>query len=103
MPGTETLIALAVAAMGGGQLWVYFASRGKQRVDLVELGQSIAAETIKGLREDRDALLSRISGLEDQIMALKEQIAELLAHAESMETALQKHGIDPPPRPRKRM
>jgi hypothetical protein len=45
---------------------------------------------------ERGALLERIDKLE---MAVN----ELLAHAEALEAALERHGIDPPARPKVRV
>ena len=100
---SEAIITGLVSLVGGGGLGAWLTSRGKQRIDLIALGQTVAAATIEGLKSDRDSLLGRIDALEGQIMALKEQLEELLFHAESLEGVLKAHSIAPPPRPRKRL
>lgn len=103
MTPAEMALSGVVALMGGGGFWLWLTGRGKHHVDLITLGQSIAASTITAMKADRDELLTRISGLEDQITALKEQVHELLGHAENLEATLKKQGIEPPARPRKRL
>lgn len=90
---TETLLALAIAVLGGGHVWSWLTGRGKHQVDLITLGQSIAEQTILAMKQDKDELLARIT-------ALEAQIRELLDHAENLERTLERQGIEPPARPK---
>ena len=90
---TEMLMTALVAILGGGHVWAWLSSRGKHKTDLIELGQSIAERTILAMSAERGALLERIDKLETAVN-------ELLAHAEALEAALERHGIQPPARPR---
>lgn len=92
MTTAEILLSGAVTIMGGGNVWNWLSSRGKTKVDLITLAQSIAAETIKALKDREGALLERLSDLE-------ERVGELSAHIESLESVIRTAGLTPPPRP----
>ena len=106
MTGAEAALTLAVALVGGGHAWNWLASRGKTKVDLIELGQSIATATIKALQDDRSALMLEVRELKAEIAALSvkidaqdEKIETLTAHIEKLETEVRRLGGVPPPRP----
>lgn len=88
-------LAGLVAVMGGGNAWNWLASRGKTKVDLIALAQSIAAETIK-------ALDTRIAHLEATIEDQGRKIDDLTTHIGKLEDVILGLGGTPPPRPRKR-
>ena len=81
--------------MGGGNLWNWLASRGKTKVDLIALAQSIASETIKAL-DHRIALME--ATIEDQ----GRRIDDLTAHIGKLEDVILGLGGTPPQRPRKK-
>jgi septal ring factor EnvC (AmiA/AmiB activator) len=106
MTGAEAALTLAVALVGGGQAWNWLASRGKAKVDLIELGQSIASATIKALQDDRSALMLEVRELKAEIAALgikidaqDDKIETLTTHIEKLETEVRRLGGTPPPRP----
>lgn len=81
----EGALTTGIALLGGGHVWTWLASRGKQQVDLIELSERIAAATIVGLD-------TRIKELEDKVDALS-------AHVEVLEGVIRQLGETPPPRP----
>lgn len=103
MTTAEMILGALAIVFGGGNVWTFLTSRGNTEAALLAMSRKIASDTIEGLRDDRKELLDRIDGLEGQIGALKEQLAELLAHAEALEGVLKAQGITPPARPRKRI
>ena len=96
------LLTAACSVIGGGTIWNWLASRGKQKVDLIALAQTISSETIKALKEDRRELVAQIDRLEAVIEDLKHDIRGLSTYINALETLLVKAGIEPPPRPRKK-
>ena len=92
MTTAEMALSAAVAIMGGGNVWSWLSSRGKTKVDLITLGQTIAESTIAALRDDRAELLSRIDDLEAKI-------DEMSAHIENLENTIRGLGATPPARP----
>lgn len=106
MTGAESALTLAVALVGGGSLWNWLASRGKTKVDLIELGQTIATATIKALQDDRTALMAEVRELKAEIAALSkkidaqdDKIETLTKHIEELEGVVRALGGTPPPRP----
>lgn len=95
MSPVETALAVLVAVMGGGNIYNWLSSRGKTKVDLIQLAQGIAAETIK-------ALDSRIAQMEATIEDQGRKIDELTAHIGSLEEVIRNLGGTPPPRPRRK-
>jgi uncharacterized protein involved in exopolysaccharide biosynthesis len=95
MTTAEIILSAGVALMGGGNVWNWLSSRGKTKVDLITLGQTISVQIIAGLKTEREELLTKIEGLETLI-------GELVSHVEALESALRAAGITPPPRPRKK-
>lgn len=95
MSPAELGLGAVVALMGGGNLWNWLASRGKTKVDLITLAQSIATETIK-------ALDTRIAQLEATIENQGLKIEELTSHIGQLEEVIRGLGGTPPNRPRKR-
>ena len=91
-----TLAELGLAGlalvMGGGNIWNWLSNRGKQKVDLITLGQTISAEIISALKAERQELMDKVEELESRI-------GELVSHIESLEASMRKAGIQPPPRP----
>lgn len=85
MTAPEMLLSGIVTIVGGGHIWNWLTSRGKTKVDLIQLAQTIAAETIKALDE-------RISELEDKVDTLTK-------HVETLEGVIRELGAVPPPRP----
>lgn len=98
----EGVLGSVLAVLGGGGVWNWIASRGKTKVDLIQLAASISSETIKALKEDRKELLGRIDHLDALIENLKHDVRGLSQHIVSLETLLAKAGIEPPPRPTKK-
>jgi len=92
MTPAEMGLSAAVALMGGGNLWNWLASRGKTKVDLITLGQTIAAATITAQREERSELMARIDELE-------EKVDLMAAHIEKLEQTIIELGATPPARP----
>lgn len=86
MSPAEIGLGLLVAIMGGGNIYNWFSSRGKTKVDLIKLAQTIAAETI--------------TALDGRIKELEEKVDTLSAHIVSLESLLLEKGITPPPRPK---
>jgi len=95
MTTAEIALSGILTIMGGGHVWNWLSSRGKTKVDLITLAQSIAAETIKALKDREDALMERID-------ALEERVGELSVHIESLEGVIRSAGLTPPPRPASR-
>lgn len=95
MSPAEIALGAVVAVMGGGQIYNWLASRGKTKVDLIGLAQSIAAETIK-------ALDTRIAQLEATIEDQGMKIEDLIQHVGKLEDIIIGFGGTPPPRPRKK-
>lgn len=88
MTSAEMLLSGVVAVMGGGNVWNWLTSRGKTKVDLIQLAQTIAAETI--------------TALDGRIKELEEKVDTLSAHIVSLEILLRENGITPPPRPERK-
>lgn len=106
MTNVEMILSAIVAVMGGGGLWSWLSSRGKTKVDLIELGQTIATATIKALQADRAALIAEVHALKAEIAALgvkinaqDDKIETLTTHIEKLETEVRRLGGTPPPRP----
>lgn len=95
MTTAEIVLAAGVALMGGGNVWNWLSSRGKTKVDLISLAQSIASETIK-------ALDLRIAGMEATIEDQGRKIEDLTAHIGELEEVIRGLGGIPPARPRRR-
>lgn len=95
MTPAEMGLSAVIALMGGGNVWNWLANRGKAKVDLIQLGQTISAEIIGALKAERQELIDKVDDLE-------KQIGELVEHIGSLEAALSKAGIKPPPRPVRR-
>lgn len=95
MTSTELILGAVATILGGGGVWNWIANRGKTRVDLIALAQSIAAETIK-------ALDTRIGQLEATIEDQGRKIEELTAHIEKLEEVILGLGGTPPPRPKRK-
>lgn len=91
----EMGLSAVIALMGGGNVWNWLANRGKAKVDLIHLGQTISAEIIGALKAERQELIDKVADLE-------KQIGDLVEHIGSLESALSKAGIKPPPRPARR-
>lgn len=94
MTTVELILGAGITVMGGGNVWNWLASRGKTRVDLIQLAQSIASETIK-------ALDHRIAQLEATIEEQGRKIEDLTAHIGKLEDVILSLGGTPPARPRK--
>lgn len=95
MSPAEIGLGVLVAVMGSGNLYNWLSSRGKTKVDLITLAQSIAAETIK-------ALDTRIAQLEATIEDQGMKIEDLISHVGKLEDIIIGFGGTPPPRPRKK-
>lgn len=95
MTTAELALSGIVAIMGGGNIWNWLANRNKAKVDLIQLGQTISAEIIAALKAERQELIDKVADLE-------KQIGDLVEHIGSLEGALAKAGIKPPPRPVRR-
>lgn len=95
MTTVELLLGGAAVLMGGGNVWNWLASRGKTKVDLIQLAQSIASETIK-------ALDLRIAQMEATIEDQGRKIEDLTRHIGNLEDVIVGLGGTPPPRPRKK-
>lgn len=95
MSPAEMALGAVVAVMGGGNLWNWLASRGKTKVDLITLAQSIAADTI-------EALDKRMAQMEATIDDQGMKIEDLIAHVGKLEDIIIGFGGTPPPRPRKK-
>lgn len=93
-PAMTALLGV-IGAILAGNVWNWLASRGKTKVDLIGLAQSIAAETIK-------ALDTRIAQLEATIEDQGIKIEELIQHVGKLEDIIIGFGGTPPPRPRKK-
>ena len=85
---TESALAFAAIVFGGGHIWTWWASRGKVKVDLIALAQTISADTMRAMDIRIDALETRLDEAE--------------AHIERLETFIREGGQTPPPRPRRR-
>lgn len=92
MTTVEMILGAGIAIMGGGNVWNWLASRGKQKVDLIQLGQTISSEIIRALKDERQELIDKIGDLEDRI-------GELVQHIEALENSMRKAGVPIPPRP----
>lgn len=92
MTSAEMILAGAAVLMGSGNVYNWLASRGKTKVDLISLAQSIAAETIK-------ALDTRIAQLEATIEDQGRKIDDLTAHIGKLEDVIRGLGGTPPARP----
>lgn len=101
MSPAEIGLTAVVTVMGGGNIWSWLSSRGKTKVDLIQLGQSIAAATIEGQRIERAELLHRIDQMDATIENQGLKIEELTAHIGKLEDVIQGLGGTPPARPRK--
>lgn len=88
------VLGILALVMGGGNVWNWLSNRGKQRVDLISLGQTISAEIIAALKEERVELTLKVAELE-------ERIGELAGHIETLEGVISELGGKVPPRPRK--
>jgi len=95
MTPAEMGLSAVIAVMGGGNVWTWLINRGKTKVDLIELGQSIAKSTIEALKDDRSELLARIDELEEKIDLMS-------AHIENLENTIRALGVTPPARPTRR-
>jgi cell division protein FtsB len=109
MTAVEMALGGAVTLLGGNSFWGWLSSRGKVRIDLLSLTQSVAAATIQSLQADRTALLNEIAGLKQEVRDLSakidsqdEKIETLTQHIENLEDTVRSLGGTPPPRPRKR-
>jgi hypothetical protein len=92
----EMGLTAVVTVMGGGNVWGWLSSRGKTKVDLIQLAQSIAAETIKAL----DLRIAQMEAtIEDQGM----KIEELTEHIGKLEDVIVGLGGNPPLRPRRKI
>lgn len=92
MTTVEMILGAGVAVMGGGNIWNWLASRGKTKVDLIQLGQTISKEIIAALQLEREALIGKVGELEARI-------GELIDHIEALEGSMRKAGVPIPPRP----
>lgn len=92
MSPVELGLSATIAIIGGGNVWNWLASRGKTKVDLIALAQSIAAETIK-------ALDTRIAQLEATIEDQGRKIEDLTQHIGNLEDVIRGLGGTPPARP----
>ena len=92
MTTAELILSAACSVIGTGTIWNWLASRGKTKVDLIALAQSIAAETIK-------ALDTRIAQLEATIEDQGRKIEELTQHIGNLEDVIRGLGGTPPARP----
>ena len=91
----EMGLTATIALIGGGNVWNWLTSRGKQKVDLITLGQTISEEIIKALKEERADLIRKVEDLQ-------QSIDDLIEHIDRLEGVLIKAGIKPPPRPAKK-
>lgn len=98
----EMGLSVVVALVGGGHVWNWLSSRGKAKIDLITLGQTISASIIESLREERKELLDKIDALEATVAELRLEVAEWGAHAMNLEDTIRKLGATPPPMPPKR-
>lgn len=94
MTAVEMILGGAVTLLGGNSFWNWLSSRGKTKVDLISLAQSIAAETIK-------ALDLRIAHMEATIEDQGRKIEDLTQHIGKLEDVIRGLGGIPPARPRK--
>lgn len=92
----EMVLGGGALLMGGGNVYNWLTSRGKHKVDLIQLAQSIAAETIK-------ALDGRIAQMEATIEEQGRKIEDLTTHIGKLEDVIHGLGGTPPPRPRKKV
>ena len=102
MTTAELILGAGVAIMGGGNIWNWLASRGKTRVDLIQLGQTISAEIITALKAERDELAAKVDSLERQVRDLQHDIRGWFQWGEAQERLLIEKGITPPPRPKRK-
>lgn len=102
MTSAEMMLSGIVALVGGGHVWNWLASRGKAKVDLIQLGQTISAEIITALKAERDELSRKVEALEGRIGELQDDVRDLTQHVGSLETQLREKGVEPPPRPSRR-
>lgn len=92
MTPAEIILGLLALVMGGGNIWNWLSNRGKQKVDLIALGQTISGEIIKALKTEREELTAKVGELE-------ERIGELIDHIEALEASMRTAGVPIPPRP----
>lgn len=92
MTTAEIILGLLALVMGGGNIWNWLSNRGKQKVDLIALGQTISGEIIKALKTERQELIDKVGELE-------ERIGELVSHIEALESSMRERGVPVPPRP----
>lgn len=102
MTPAETILGVLALVMGGGNIWRWLADRGKQKVDLITLGQTISKEIITALKEERDGLASKVASLEKTVAELEHEIRGWFQWGEAQERLLNENGITPPPRPKKK-
>lgn len=102
MTTTELILGAVSTVLGGGSIWNWIASRGKTRVDLIQLGQTISAQIIQGLKAERDELAAKVEALEGKVSDLNHSINGLSQHIVSLEELLIRAGITPPPRPERK-
>ena len=102
MSATELILGVLSIVLGGGSIWNWVASRGKTRVDLIQLGQTISAQIIQGLKAERDELAAKVEALEGKVSDLNHSINGLSQHIVSLEELLIRAGITPPPRPERK-
>ena len=95
-------LTAVVAVMGTGNIWSWLSSRGKTKVDLIQLGQSIAAATIEGQKVERAELLARIERMDATMENQGFKIEELTLHIGKLEEVIRDMGGTPPARPRKK-
>jgi uncharacterized protein with von Willebrand factor type A (vWA) domain len=101
MSPAEIALTAVVTIMGGGNIWGWLSSRGKTKVDLIQLGQTIAAATITAQQNERRELLHRIDQMDATIENQGLKIEELTAHITKLEDVIRGLGGTPPSRPRK--
>lgn len=98
----EQALAIILAVIGSGHAWNWWTSRGKQKVDLISLAQTISSDIITALKADRDALKEEVHSLRQEVERLQHDIRGLSQHVVSLETLLLEKGITPPPRPERK-
>lgn len=102
MSPVEIGLAATLTVIGGGNIWNWLASRGKTKVDLIQLGQTISAQIITALKEERDGLAAKVESLEKTVAELEHEIRGWFQWGEAQERLLNENGITPPPRPKKK-
>lgn len=99
MTAGELGLSALVTIIGGGHIWNWLASRGKTKIDLISLAQTISADIITALKADRDALKAEVAGLKSEIADLRHDVRGMSQHIVSLEAIMVQAGITPPPRP----